>query len=260
MAKVRPYLFYDTATSICTQCLRRVEAKILIKDDQVFMEKWCMQHGTERILIEELSKARPGYGFLGEEGGAVVGADKSHRFIIDPIDGTTNFMHGIPHFAISIGLEREGQLVANGLAVPSALAGVRDLADLMVGHRVESIEIAQGIVPGELLALGRLLAEPFDAEGIAQRFRAYTGETVKVQLGELTAPVIEGAYARFLTALETHLTTHRFLCALCQEIYKPKWKTDDRVVDALPHHGVFRCAGCPRQVRWMHGQAVYTWS
>lgn len=67
---------------------------------------------TERILIDELSKARPGYGFLGEEGGTVHGADRTHRFIIDPIDGTTNFMHGIPHFAISIGLEREGQLVA----------------------------------------------------------------------------------------------------------------------------------------------------
>jgi myo-inositol-1(or 4)-monophosphatase len=67
---------------------------------------------TEQILIDELSRARPGYGFLGEEGGAVAGADKSHRYIIDPIDGTTNFMHGIPHFAISIGLERDGQLVA----------------------------------------------------------------------------------------------------------------------------------------------------
>ena len=67
---------------------------------------------TEAMLIEELSKARPGYGFLGEETGAVEGKDKSHRFIIDPIDGTTNFMHGMPHFAISIALEREGQLVA----------------------------------------------------------------------------------------------------------------------------------------------------
>jgi myo-inositol-1(or 4)-monophosphatase len=67
---------------------------------------------TEKILIDELSKARPGYGFLGEEGGAVKGADTTHRFIIDPIDGTTNFMHGIPHFAISIGLEREGQMVS----------------------------------------------------------------------------------------------------------------------------------------------------
>lgn len=67
---------------------------------------------TEQILIDELSKARPGYGFLGEEGGVVEGKDKSHRFVIDPIDGTTNFMHGIPHFAISIGLEREGAIVA----------------------------------------------------------------------------------------------------------------------------------------------------
>jgi myo-inositol-1(or 4)-monophosphatase len=73
---------------------------------------------TEKILIEELSRARPGYGFLGEEGGATQGADKSHRFIIDPIDGTTNFMHGIPHFAISIGLEREGQLVAGVIFNP----------------------------------------------------------------------------------------------------------------------------------------------
>ncbi|HKD46562.1 MAG TPA: inositol monophosphatase family protein [Rhizomicrobium sp.] len=73
---------------------------------------------TERILIEELTKTRPGYGFLGEEGGAVEGRDKTHRFIIDPIDGTTNFLHGIPHFAISIALEREGHLVAGMIYNP----------------------------------------------------------------------------------------------------------------------------------------------
>jgi myo-inositol-1(or 4)-monophosphatase len=67
---------------------------------------------TERILIEELSKARPGYGFLVEEQGAIEGPDKTHRFIIDPIDGTTNFLHGIPQFCISIALEREGQIVS----------------------------------------------------------------------------------------------------------------------------------------------------
>lgn len=65
---------------------------------------------TERILMNELSKARPGYGFLMEESGAVEGPDKTHRFIIDPLDGTLNFLHAIPHFAISIGLEREGQM------------------------------------------------------------------------------------------------------------------------------------------------------
>jgi myo-inositol-1(or 4)-monophosphatase len=73
---------------------------------------------TERILIEELTRARPGYGILAEESGAQEGADKTHRFIIDPIDGTTNFMHGVPHFAISIALEREGQLVAGVIYNP----------------------------------------------------------------------------------------------------------------------------------------------
>jgi myo-inositol-1(or 4)-monophosphatase len=67
---------------------------------------------TERILVEELSKARPGYSFLVEEQGLIEGPDKSHRFIIDPLDGTTNFLHGIPHFAISIALERDGQLTS----------------------------------------------------------------------------------------------------------------------------------------------------
>jgi myo-inositol-1(or 4)-monophosphatase len=67
---------------------------------------------AEETLYAELSKARPGYGFLGEEGGMREGADKSHRWIVDPLDGTTNFLHGIPHFAISVGLEREGVIVA----------------------------------------------------------------------------------------------------------------------------------------------------
>lgn len=67
---------------------------------------------AEKILFEELSEARPGYGFLMEEKGTVEGSDKTHRWIIDPLDGTTNFMHGIPHFAVSVALEREGTLVA----------------------------------------------------------------------------------------------------------------------------------------------------
>jgi myo-inositol-1(or 4)-monophosphatase len=67
---------------------------------------------AEEIVREELAKARPDYGFLGEEGGARAGADKSHRWIVDPLDGTTNFLHGIPHFAVSIALERDGVIVA----------------------------------------------------------------------------------------------------------------------------------------------------
>ena len=74
---------------------------------------------AEEVLHEELSKARPGYAFLGEEGGRREGRDKSHTWIVDPLDGTTNFLHGIPQFAISIGLEREGTIVAGVIYNPA---------------------------------------------------------------------------------------------------------------------------------------------
>jgi myo-inositol-1(or 4)-monophosphatase len=67
---------------------------------------------AERTLKNELTRARPGYGLLFEEGGAEAGTDPRHRWIVDPLDGTTNFLHGIPHFAISIALERDGEIVA----------------------------------------------------------------------------------------------------------------------------------------------------
>jgi myo-inositol-1(or 4)-monophosphatase len=67
---------------------------------------------AEETLRAELARARPGYGFLGEEGGRLEGADKTHCWVVDPLDGTTNFLHGIPQFAISIALEREGTIVA----------------------------------------------------------------------------------------------------------------------------------------------------
>lgn len=67
---------------------------------------------AEKILRAELEKARPAFGFLLEEGGEVVGSDPNTRWIIDPLDGTTNFLHGIPHFAISVALERDGEIIA----------------------------------------------------------------------------------------------------------------------------------------------------
>lgn len=67
---------------------------------------------AEKTLFEELSKARPGYGFVMEERGAVEGTDRTNRWLVDPLDGTSNFLHGIPHWAISIALEREGVLIA----------------------------------------------------------------------------------------------------------------------------------------------------
>jgi myo-inositol-1(or 4)-monophosphatase len=67
---------------------------------------------AEAIIREELSKSRPDFGFLMEEGGEVAGRDPAHRWIIDPLDGTTNFLHGLPHWAISIALEKSGEIVA----------------------------------------------------------------------------------------------------------------------------------------------------
>lgn len=67
---------------------------------------------AEKILIEELQKARPAYGFINEESGVIEGSDISNKWIIDPLDGTTNFLHGIAHFAVSVALERDKRLEA----------------------------------------------------------------------------------------------------------------------------------------------------
>jgi myo-inositol-1(or 4)-monophosphatase len=75
---------------------------------------------AEEILHTELTRARPGYGSLMEERGEVPGADSTHRWIVDPLDGTTNFLHGIPLFAVSIALERNGQLVAGLIYNPAS--------------------------------------------------------------------------------------------------------------------------------------------
>jgi len=75
---------------------------------------------AEAALFEALEKVRPGYGFLGEERGMVEGTDKTHTWICDPLDGTTNFLHAIPHFAINLALEREGAIVAAVTLNPAA--------------------------------------------------------------------------------------------------------------------------------------------
>lgn len=67
---------------------------------------------SETILKEELLGARPTYGWLAEEGGAQDGADPTRRWIVDPLDGTTNFLHGLPHWGVSIALEHKGQIVS----------------------------------------------------------------------------------------------------------------------------------------------------
>ncbi|MAA98798.1 MAG: inositol monophosphatase [Stappia sp.] len=73
---------------------------------------------AEKIVRAELQKARPDYGLLMEESGEIPGEDPQHRWIVDPLDGTTNFLHGIPIFNVSIALEREGTIVAGVIFNP----------------------------------------------------------------------------------------------------------------------------------------------
>ena len=67
---------------------------------------------AEQIIKDELRGARPNYGWVGEETGAEAGEDPTRRWIVDPLDGTTNFLHGLPHWAVSIGLEHKCEMVA----------------------------------------------------------------------------------------------------------------------------------------------------
>ncbi len=73
---------------------------------------------AEATIREDLMHARPSYGFLGEEGKEIDGEDPTRRWIVDPLDGTTNFLHGLPHWAVSIALEHKGQIVAGVIYDP----------------------------------------------------------------------------------------------------------------------------------------------
>lgn len=73
---------------------------------------------AEEVIREDLMAARPSYGFLGEEDGEIEGEDPTRRWIVDPLDGTTNFLHGLPHWAVSIALEHKGQMLSGVIYDP----------------------------------------------------------------------------------------------------------------------------------------------
>lgn len=112
---------YSTTISIMLKAARKA-ARGLIRDFGEVENLQVSRKGTagfvssadlkaEQVLLEELQTARPTYGFLMEERGVIQGKENDYRFIVDPLDGTTNFLHGIPYFCISIALEK---LLHNG--------------------------------------------------------------------------------------------------------------------------------------------------
>lgn len=132
---------------------------------------------AEEIVHAELSRARPDYSFLMEESGEIDGADSQHRWIVDPLDGTTNFLHGIPIFAVSVALERQGQIVAGVVFNPAMdelyvaergggafmndrrlrVAARRKLEDAVVGTGVP--HLGRGHHPTYISQLSRVMAE-----------------------------------------------------------------------------------------------------
>jgi len=100
--KAAPRLRRDFGETAALQVSRKGPADFVSNADRA----------AENTLREELQKARPDYGFLLEEAGVIEGKAGVPRFIVDPLDGTTNFLHGIPHFAISIAVEEGGRIVA----------------------------------------------------------------------------------------------------------------------------------------------------
>ena len=94
---------------------------------------------AEKIVRYELSKARPDYGFLMEEGGVVHGKDNSNVWVIDPLDGTSNFLHGLPHFCVSVGLKRDGEVYAGVVFDPvkdEVFWAERNLGSYLNNHRI----------------------------------------------------------------------------------------------------------------------------
>jgi myo-inositol-1(or 4)-monophosphatase len=126
---------------------------------------------AEQIVFEELRKARPTYAFLMEESGEVAGTDGQHRWIIDPLDGTTNFLHSIPLFCVAIALQRGEEIVASVIYNPildelftaekGAGAWLADRKRLRVAQRKH---LADCVVVTGIKTLGR----PNDALGARQ--------------------------------------------------------------------------------------------
>ncbi len=154
---------------------------------------------AEEIIRGELLRARPTYGFLGEESEEIKGSDGAHRWIVDPLDGTTNFLHGIPAFAVSIALERNGEIVGGVIFNPASdelytaergsgaflndrrlrVAGRRKLSDAVVGCGVP--HLGRGHHGEFLLELRHVMGE---VAGV-RRFGAVSLDLAFVAAGRL---------------------------------------------------------------------------
>jgi myo-inositol-1(or 4)-monophosphatase len=153
---------------------------------------------AERTLKSELTRARPDYGFLMEEEGATAG-DGRHRWIVDPLDGTTNFLHGIPHFSISVALEREGEIIVGVIYDP-----MRDemfYAEKGMGAFVNDRRLrvsARAHLPDAVIATGIPFRERGDHPHYLKLLGAVMGQTAGVRrMGAASLDLAYVAAGRF---------------------------------------------------------------
>jgi myo-inositol-1(or 4)-monophosphatase len=164
---------------------------------------------SEKILHQELEKARPGYGFVMEESGVIEGADKTHRWHIDPLDGTTNFLHGMPFFAVSVALERDGLLVAGVVYNPATedlfvaergkgafhnerrmrVSGRRLMEDSLVGMGV--MHLGRGHHAANLVDLGAVMGQVAGVRNIG---------SIAMELAYVAAGRLDGLATRWLSS------------------------------------------------------------
>ena len=148
---------------------------------------------AEKIVRDALHAARPDFGFLGEEGGLTEGTDKSHRWIVDPLDGTANFLCGLPLFAVNVALAREGEVIAGVTHLP--MLGETFWAEVGAGAwlngRPIRVSPRQGMIQA-MLAVGIPFAgKPRHAQFVAEMERLTTRVTGIRRLG---AGAIDMAY------------------------------------------------------------------
>ena len=201
-------------------------------------------HRAESIIYDELSRARHGYSFLMEERGLVEGPDKTHVWIVDPLDGTTNFLHGIPLFSVSIALKREGELVAGLIYNPATGdiytaergkgAYINDRARLRVAARpnLDTAVVATGIphrgksghdrhlrelgaVMKQVSGIRRTGAASIDLVSVAQgRFDGYWERDI--QAWDMAAGIVivreAGGYVSDLDGRQNMLETGAIVC------------------------------------------------
>jgi myo-inositol-1(or 4)-monophosphatase len=164
---------------------------------------------SEKLLQQELERARPGYGFVMEESGIVEGADQTHRWHIDPLDGTTNFLHGMPFFAVSVALEREGALVAGVVYNPATedlfvaergkgafhndrrmrVSGRRLMEDSLVGMGV--MHIGRGHHATNLANLGAVMGQVAGVRNIG---------SIAMELAYVASGRLDGVASRWLSS------------------------------------------------------------